>query len=81
MKKTKSYKFGEEERKLREKVIKELRKKAPKKMLELGENGFEDEARNDIRGVDKDGLSESYPLGSLGLLDAICLLGILEEIN
>jgi len=83
MVKTKSEKFAEKERKLKESVIKELRKKAPKKMVELVDR-FEDEARNTIGGIDNthvyfDGFNEMYPLSSLGLLDAIYLLGVLES--
>lgn len=80
--KTKSEKFGEEAQKLQERVVKALREHAPKKMVEL-EDSFEDEANNTIGGIDKenvyfDGLSESYPLSQLGLLDAIYLLGVME---
>jgi hypothetical protein len=81
MKQSKSSKFLAEERKLKDKVIKELRKHLTNEITEIEK--FEDEARNTITGIDKnnvyfDGLSESYPLSELGLLDAIYLLGYFE---
>lgn len=47
-----------------------------RKMVEFGENGFEDDAGNDLVSVDKnnvyfEGGSECYELGGLSLLDAL----------
>lgn len=80
--KTKSDKFAEQERELKANVIKELRKHAPKKKMEL-EQSFEDEANNDITAIDKDNVYfndsvDSYPLSGLGITDAIYLLSVVE---
>jgi len=82
MGKSKSRIFGEKERKLKAEVIKELRKHLGKKRVEL-ENGFEDEANNDIIAIDRDNVYfnngvDSYALSGLGLLDAIYLIGMME---
>jgi len=70
-------------RDLLETCILQLNQFTQGKVIDLGENGFEDEAGNDIIGLDDNyvyfnGFSDTYSLHELGLLDAIKLVGDLE---
>jgi len=71
------------ERELKNRILFTIRKKIGNKKIELQDLAFEDEANNTITAFDKenvyfDGVMESYPLGELGLLDAIYILGELK---
>jgi len=79
--------FSKQERELKNKVIdtiKERLKDVDDGKFEL--EPFEDEARNEVYAVDEAGVffqgmmydDETYPLGELGLLDAIYILGNME---
>ena len=67
---------------VKEEVIGEIRKLVNKKRF-VFENAFEDEAINEegvyfnCNNPKKDG--DVYPLGELGIVDALYILGILED--
>ena len=64
-------------------------KEDKEELIEFGENGFEDDANNDLCAIDTenvyfgtetaDGYEDSYPLSELSLLDAIKILGDFES--
>lgn len=70
-------------------VIGEIRKLVSKKRF-VFEDAFEDEANNNIEAINEEGVyfnccdnpekgGDVYPLGELGIVDALYILGILED--
>ena len=84
--KTKIENFQERHRELHGEVIKELKRQLGRKRVDLEkeEVDFDDEAGNRIIKVDRvhvhfDGTMEKYPIGDLGIDDALYILGVLEK--
>jgi len=73
---------------VKEEVIGEIRKLVNKKRF-VFEDAFEDEANNNIEAINEEGVyfncnnpkkdGDVYPLGELGIVDALYILGILED--
>lgn len=81
-----SVKFSKLERKLKNEVLLEIRKFVGERKIKLED--FTDEANNELVGINKDDVffddgsfgAETYPLHELGLLDAIAILSIVEDL-
>lgn len=75
--------YYSEYRKLKDSIIKDIRKAVGRKKFKF-EDSFEDEAHNELhavsaKGVFFDGIvGESYPLGELGINDALYILSLIE---
>ncbi len=87
MKKT-SDDFYAEQRKLHDEIVSAIREALGKERLVL-EDSFKDEANNDLEAVSSEGVffnctnpekdGDEYPLGELGMSDAIYILSIIEN--
>ena len=81
---TTSSEFYDAERALRDKVLETIRKLVGEKKVDFGEQGFDDEAGNELCGIDKENVyfnngKDEYPVTDLGLLDAIYIICLLEK--
>lgn len=84
--KTQVEKFQARHRELHGDVIKELKRQLGRKRVDLEkeEADFDDEAGNRIVKVDRvhvhfDGTMETYPIGELGIDDALYILGVITR--
>ena len=88
MKTKTSDEFYAEHRKLHDEVTAAIHKAVGKKRI-VFEDSVEDEANNDLEAISSEGVffncdnpkkdGDVYPIGELGILDAMYILGILEN--